>query len=226
VTDSPGKYPSYAPELVLALRKVERGRVGATDADRRLRLRPQFGPLSGLVFGALLRLHAEGYVTLSRTADRQGWHQATLTSQGRRLLRAWTTPAALSRDIGYAKSQQSFNLWRLGDRMRRREIAVLLSDEYETGTTLSDLAVAFRMCEGTVRNLLEEVGTPRRGTGVRYHDVVAPERLATEYAEGASVRALAARYGMTEGVVRRRLREQDVTLRRPGGRSADRGDLQ
>jgi hypothetical protein len=80
--------PLYSPQLFLALRKVSRGRIGATALDGALH--QQSEELSTSLFAALFSLKRDGFISLAEpTAAAPGWYQAVLTLRGTQLLSSW-----------------------------------------------------------------------------------------------------------------------------------------
>lgn len=83
---------------------------------------------------------------------------------------------------------------------------------YEAGESLKSIAEVYETSAATIRRLLEEYGVERRpahhkfvpGQGIRPASKMTPaEKIISEYREGASLRALAKRYGIsTRAVVR------------------------
>ncbi|WP_162829935.1 hypothetical protein [Amycolatopsis palatopharyngis] len=80
--------PLHTSQLFVALRKVSRGRIGATAPDDVL-CQPNEELDSG-VFSALYVLRRDGFVVLAKPQpDQPGWYPATLTMRGTQLLASW-----------------------------------------------------------------------------------------------------------------------------------------
>ncbi|MFC8723677.1 helix-turn-helix domain-containing protein [Streptomyces bacillaris] len=115
----------------------------------------------------------------------------------------------------------------------RAQLARELAEMYETAS-ISDVAAARSLRDGTVKRLLVEAGAVIRSPGgsrVRRRPVKRdPARaelaraLVEEYDAGATTRGLAVGHGLARGTVRRLLREGGVVMRpsvppKNGGRS-------
>ena len=85
--------PLYESRLLLALRLVERGRVGAYEPTAPLTVRS--ADADPWLFSALLILCRDGLVILTDTAAGvDGWRPATLNARGEAVLARWTSRAA------------------------------------------------------------------------------------------------------------------------------------
>lgn len=85
---APATLPLYSPQLFLALRKVSRGRIGATKPHGVLSQGND--DLDSGVFSALFLLRRDGFITLVEPQPNcPGWYAAVLTMRGTQLLSAW-----------------------------------------------------------------------------------------------------------------------------------------
>lgn len=92
------------PFIVLALRKVSRGEIGATNPESALRHRVE--DLSPDVFAALHTLRRRDLVRLTTAQpDRSGWITAELSSTGRKLLEAMNANASVQARAGQPARQ-------------------------------------------------------------------------------------------------------------------------
>lgn len=91
------------------------------------------------------------------------------------------------------------------------------AEEYASGASINELAMKYHVSNTTVRNCLAVLGVEirRRGASAGYSARLA-ERAASmvaEYEAGSSAREVARKYGVTETLVHRKLREAGVETR-------------
>lgn len=103
---------------------------------------------------------------------------------------------------------------------------VVIAARYKAGDTMRSLGKVFGLHPSTVRKIVVDQGvelrpTPLRGRrpGSRVLDDAQRAEVVGKYAQGATVRQLAAEYRVAYGTVHGLLKAAGVEFRRPGGRT-------